>query len=90
MGSYEADLEENAKLGAGIIKEYLKGERTGSDKIKYASNAITQFNKHLATKGAIDTIKFAVGRSISGSAEELKDFIQGNMPEYGPAKALKE
>lgn len=86
--TYEEQLEENARLGAEIIGKYLKGEKAGTDKIKYASNAITQQLKHRATKGAIDTIKLAVAKSISENAAELRTYIKENMPEYGGQKAI--
>jgi hypothetical protein len=89
MSKYEEKLEENAEIGAEIVNRYLTGKEKGSDKIKIASMAITQLNRHMATKGNVDAIKFAVGRSVSANAEELKRYISGNMPEYSPVKQIK-
>ena len=88
MESLDKTLRENAQLGAVIVGKYLRGEEKGSDKIKIASMAISQLNKHEATKGNTDAIKFAVGRSVSKDAKELKEFIQASMPEYIPAKQI--
>jgi hypothetical protein len=83
-------LKENAEIGAGIIKKYLKDEMAGSDKVKIASLAITQCVKHQATKGNNDALKFAIARSISGDPKELKDNIQKNLPEYANVKSIKD
>ena len=82
-------LRENARLGAEIVGKYLRGEVKGSDQIKIGSMAISQLNRHEATKGNIDAIKFAVGRSVSENAKELKVFIQSSMPDYIPAKQIR-
>lgn len=86
--SYEDQLKKNAEKGAEIVGKYLNGEIGGSDKIKIASQAITQLCRHQATKGAIDTIKFGIGRSISADAKELRDYVKKNMPEYSPDTKL--
>lgn len=89
MINLTATLQENARLGAVIVGKYLRGEEKGSDKIKIASMAISQLNRHEATMGNIDAIKFAVGRSVSENVKELKTFIQGAMPEYIPVKQIE-
>lgn len=81
-------LKENAEIAAGIIKKYLKDEVAGSDKVKIASLAITQCVKFQATKGNNDALKFAISRSVSSDAKELKNNIQKNLPEYVGAKEL--
>jgi len=88
MDALTKTLRENARLGAEIVGKYLRGEVKGSDQIKIGSMAISQLNRHEATMGNIDAIKFAVGRSVSGNTKELKEFIQGAMPEYIPAKQI--
>jgi hypothetical protein len=70
--SYEKALEENARLGAVLVGKYLRGEIKGDDKIKIGSQAISQLNRHQATRGNIDAIRFAVGRAISVNQSELK------------------
>jgi predicted metal-dependent HD superfamily phosphohydrolase len=87
--SYEDQLKKNAEKGAELVGKYLDGTVAGSDKIKIASQAITQLCRHQATKGAIDTIKFGIGRSISADAKELRDYVKNQMPEYDPVKRLK-
>lgn len=82
-------LKENAEIAAGIIKKYLKDEVAGSDKVKIASLAITQCVKFQATKGNNDALKFAISRSVSFDAKELKTNIQKNLPEYVGAKELE-
>ena len=86
--SYENVLQENANLGATLVGKFLRGEERGSDKIKIASMAISQFNRHQATKGNIDAIKFAVGRSVSENSKELKKFSQEALPDYVPVKQI--
>ena len=89
MDELTKTLRENAKLGANIVGKYLRGEVKGSDQIKIGSMAISQLNRHEATMGNIDAIKFSVGRSISGDTKELKEFIRATMPEYIPVKQIK-
>lgn len=83
-------LEENAEIGAGIIKKYLKGEVKGSDQVKIASLSITQCVKHQATRGATDMLKFAIARSISSDKTELKGQVQKNLPDYIDVKAIED
>lgn len=83
-------LKENAEIGASIIKKYLKDEIAGSDKVKIASLAITQCVKHQATKGNNDALKFAIARSISADAKELKDNINKNLSEYSNVKSIEK
>ncbi len=85
----EEKLKENAELAVDIMNKYFKGERAGGDMIKYASLAITQNLKQQATKGATDTLKFAVGRSVSENAAELRGYVKDNLPEYAGKKAVK-
>jgi hypothetical protein len=87
--SYEQRLQSNAEKAAKIVGEYLDGTRDGTDKVKFASVSITQYQRHKATKGAIDAIKLAVGRSISEDVKELKEYIHSNMPEYSERKKVK-
>jgi hypothetical protein len=54
----EEKLKLNAELGADIVTKALKGEVAMSDKVKIGMMAITQHGKHIATKGAIDAIKW--------------------------------
>lgn len=84
----EEKLEQNAILGADILTDYLKGKASGGDKVKYASLAITQHCKHIATKGVVDAIKFGVCRAVSANPEELKKHIAANLPEYSPVKQI--
>lgn len=86
--SYEKTLEANAQIGAELVGKYLRGEVKGDDRIKIGSQAISQFNRHQATRGNIDAIKFAVGRSISADQNELKQFIKQSLPEYIPVKQI--
>lgn len=79
---FEDVIKENAELGAKLVNKYLKGEIQGSDKVVIGSKAITQFNRHMATKGNFDAIKFAVGRSISKDQDELKKYISENLSDY--------
>ncbi len=89
MNKFESQLKENAELGADIVNRYLKGEERGSDRVKIGSQSIAQYNRHLATRGNVDAIKFAVGRSISESTAELKKYINTHMPDYVMMKQLK-
>lgn len=86
--AYEDQLRKNAEKGAEIVGLYLDGKVKGSDQIKIASQAITQLCRHQATKGAIDTIKFGIGRSLAKDAEELRSYVKSNMPEYAPVKMI--
>lgn len=88
MDELTTSLRENATVGAKIVGKYLRGEIKGSDQIKIASMAISQLNRHEATKGNIDAIRFAVGRSISVDQKELKQYVKANLPEYCEVKRL--
>jgi hypothetical protein len=88
--SLEQMLQENAEIGAGIIKKYLKGDLKGSDQVKIASLAITQCVKHQATRGAIDALKFAVARSIATNQNELKGQVKIILPGYIDVKAIED
>ena len=85
----EEKLQKNAEVGADLVLKALEGKSDMNDRVKLASMAITQHCKHIATKGAIDTIKFAVGRSIAANQDELKKYVHANLPEYNPVKQLK-
>lgn len=86
---YEKKLEDNAVLGADLVNKYLRGEIKGSDQVKIGSQAISQLNRHRATKGNMDMVKFAVGKSISADRKELTEYIRVNMPEYNAVKQLR-
>jgi len=82
-------LKENAEIAAGIIKQYLKNEIKGSDQVRIASLAITQCVKHQATKGHQDALRYAITRSVSSNADELKKNLSRNLPEYVDVKQLE-
>lgn len=88
MSKYEENLQKNAEISAEIVGRYLTGQEKGSDRIRIASQSISQFNRHLATKGNIDAIKFAVARSVADNPAELKKHIASSLPEYLPTKRL--
>jgi len=86
--TFEEQLRKNAEKGAEIVGQYLEGKVHGTDKIKVASIAITQLGRFQATKGAIDAIKFGVGKSICENAKELRDYVKNQMPEYDAVKKI--
>ena len=75
-------LKRNAEKAADIIWDYLNDKIPGSDKVKIASLAITQSIKQQASKGNNDALKFAISRSVSSDAKELKKNILKTLPEY--------
>jgi len=76
----KALLEENARLGAEIVKMYLKGETKGGDKVRIAQQSITQFHKFRSTEGATDALRYQMLRDVSGDRKELKGYIKASFP----------
>lgn len=81
-------LRDNAVEAAEIICKYLKGDISGSDKVKIASLTITQCVKYQATKGAHDCLRFAVMKSVAADRKELKAGLENSMPEYLHTKLI--
>lgn len=82
-------LEDNAVLGAEIVKDYLLGNRAGTDQVKVAQQSITQNQKHCATTGATDALKYQMFRDVSKDQKELKGYIKSSFPEMREVKLLK-
>jgi len=85
----EKELKENAMLGAEIIKQYLMGKMPGSDKIRVAQQAVTQYHKHKATSGATDALKYQMFRDVAKDREELKGYVKASFPEMKEVKLLE-
>lgn len=88
QGTLEKKLEENAILGADIVKRYLKEEIPGGDYVKTASLTIGHHNKYLATKGANDANKIVALRGISADSKEFKEYLEISMPELVQRKLI--
>jgi hypothetical protein len=90
MKTLAEKIERNAVAGADLVMSAIMGEVKVSEQVKLASMAITQHCKLQATKGAFETLKYAVGRSISKDIPELKKYIQTHMPGYIDKRTLLE
>jgi hypothetical protein len=88
--SLSEQLRDNAEIGAGIIKKYLNEEIAGTDRIKFASLAITQCVKHEATKGHNDALKFAILKAVAPNPEAFRRNIGKNLPEYVQMDAIED
>lgn len=84
----ERKLKHNASVGADLVLKAIKGEVAMSDRINLANSAIKENNKFMGSKGVDNALKLAVGRNISVSQEELKDYITRNMPEFVEVKKI--
>ena len=80
---YQEELQENAKLGVGVLREFLSSklpsEKFDRQKLQFANQAVGHYNRYLATQANSETVKLVAIRSISDDKNEIKKLIAGNV-----------
>lgn len=83
-GDLEEKLVENAKVAADALHRYMKGTAKPSEtvnlKVRTACMMVGHLQKFLGSKGANNSLAFAVTRAVAKDKGELRKLIKANIP----------
>jgi len=71
----------NWDLGQEIVNKYLKGEISGSDKVKISMQACTQHARMIASEANHDTNRLIMARLVYDDPKEREKYIRASMPQ---------